>query len=110
MTKYILDACALIAFLRKEKGGDNVKKLLLEADSKLTTIYIHNASLAEVYYDFIKAADKATADETLIMITKLPLVFLNTIDMDFIKGIAFFKSNFKVSFADCFCTYIGKIV
>lgn len=109
MKKYVLDACGLIAFLRNEIGGEHVKRLLTEADREEVTILMHNASLAEVYYDFIKASDKITADDTLLMIGKLPLIFINTVDMDFIKEIAFFKSNFKVSFADCFVLVLAKL-
>jgi PIN domain nuclease of toxin-antitoxin system len=109
MKKYVLDACGLIAFLRNEIGGEHVKRLLTKADREEVTILMHNASLAEVYYDFIKAADKITADDTLLMIGKLPLVFIDAVDMDFIKEIAFFKSNFKVSFADCFVLVLAKL-
>jgi len=108
MEKFVLDACALIAFLRNEIGGENVKNLLARADREEVIVFMHNASLAEVYYDFIKVSDKITADDTLLMISRLPLVFIDAVDMNFIKEIAFFKSNFKVSFADCFVLVLAK--
>lgn len=45
----ILDACAVIAFLRDEAGADVVRETLLNEDN---TCMIHLINLCEVYYDF----------------------------------------------------------
>ena len=38
---YILDACALIAFLRKETGWEQVKDILLRAHFKTVFLHMH---------------------------------------------------------------------
>jgi PIN domain nuclease of toxin-antitoxin system len=56
---YVLDACALIAFLRGEAGADVVEKALLDADSQCMA---HAVNLCEVYYDFHRAGGESAAD------------------------------------------------
>jgi hypothetical protein len=54
----VLDACALIAYLRGEPGSDIIEALLLDPD---VPSLIHAINLCEVYYDFPRASDEATA-------------------------------------------------
>jgi hypothetical protein len=44
----VLDACALIAYLRGEPGSDVIEALLLDPD---VPSLIHAINLCEVYYD-----------------------------------------------------------
>jgi predicted nucleic acid-binding protein len=55
---YALDSSAMIAFLRGEPGADVVRLLLRDPDN---TCYAHAINLCEVYYDFARGADAATA-------------------------------------------------
>jgi PIN domain nuclease of toxin-antitoxin system len=52
---YALDASALIAYLQKEKGGEVVTRILLDANS---VRHVHSINLCEVYYDHLKNALK----------------------------------------------------
>jgi hypothetical protein len=51
--QYALDACAMIAYLRGEPGGEVVDGFLTTPG---TTCYAHTINLLEVYYDFIRLA------------------------------------------------------
>lgn len=55
---YILDACALIAFLRDEDGADIVESTLIDQDC-----VAHAINFCEVYYDCLRREDKNSADE-----------------------------------------------
>jgi hypothetical protein len=46
-----LDACAMIAYLRDEPGGNLVEGFL---NSPTDACYAHTINLLEVYYDFIR--------------------------------------------------------
>lgn len=46
---YILDACALIAFLTDEPGGELVEHFLSQSAKGTTTILMHRVNLLEVY-------------------------------------------------------------
>ena len=49
---YVLDASAMIAFLRAEPGGE-VMHGILQTDGN--RIVAHSINLCEVYYDFFRA-------------------------------------------------------
>lgn len=59
---YVLDACAMIAYLNGEPGGEVVDQLLHDPRH---TCYAHAINLCEVYYDFIRRADEATAEQAI---------------------------------------------
>ena len=46
---YVIDACALIAYLRSEKGGGRLHTLLKQ---KNNIFFMHSINVGEVYYDF----------------------------------------------------------
>jgi PIN domain nuclease of toxin-antitoxin system len=50
MSALILDACALIAFLADEPGGEYMAETLM---NERFTHYIHVINLCEVYYDML---------------------------------------------------------
>jgi len=51
---YVLDACALIAFLDKEDGWDKVDILLQRAEQGEIELYMNIINFWEVYYDRLK--------------------------------------------------------
>lgn len=59
---YVLDACAMIAYLQGEPGGSVVDGLLRNPAHRC---HAHAINLCEVYYDFIRRADKPTAEQAI---------------------------------------------
>jgi|SRR6185312_1526829 len=106
---YVLDSCALIAYLRNEEGTLNLIETFKKAIEKSCVIYIHSASVAEVYYDSLRVSGKIKADSILKDLDSLPLIRLNSLSITFIKKIGYFKVNHKVSFADCFVLALASI-
>lgn len=104
MTKevYVLDSCALIAFFRQEEGASIVAKIFEGAAEHDFLVYIHKATIAEVYYDTLRFAGKDEAERILKVLASLPVLPLSIFNNNFIKSIGYFKVNHKVSFADCF--------
>lgn len=109
MNIYILDACALIAFLRKEKGYENVITIFDKATNLEVKVIIHAANLSEVYYDFYRLADKAIADNVLSDLSALPVEIINNITMQMIEQIGYFKTTYKISFADSIVLATAKL-
>lgn len=54
----VLDACAMIAFLRDEPGADFVESILTDPADRC---FAHAVNLCEVYYDFLRSSDIRTA-------------------------------------------------
>jgi PIN domain nuclease of toxin-antitoxin system len=59
---YILDACALIALLAKEKGHEKVRFIIQEAIDGYATVKMNQINLLEVYYDVCKVYDQNEAN------------------------------------------------
>lgn len=51
MEKYVLDACALIAFFNDEEGAGKVEMILEQAENGEVELYLASINLFEVYYD-----------------------------------------------------------
>jgi len=99
---YVLDACALIAFLRDEPGADRVVTVLTNARDGKGKIHVNVINLVEVYYDIYRAVGKAKADEEIAMIKKLPIVIQTEITDKIFAEAGRLKAFYKISFADSF--------
>ena len=72
----VLDASAVIAFLRGELGADLVEK---HFGSETHNLYMHALNLCEVYYDFLRAAGQGSADSAIQDVVILGVHVLNNL-------------------------------
>ena len=100
----VLDACALIAYLRDEPGAEVVEQLLL-AD---TDAVVHAANLCEVYYDFVRAEGTQAAEDAIADIAAIPVLTVEDMDLPFLRDVGQIKANNAVSFADCFAIALAR--
>lgn len=61
---YIMDACALIAFLCDEQGAEAVTSVLEYAKTGKAEIRMNIINLLEVYYDIYRTVGKTKADKS----------------------------------------------
>lgn len=59
---YVLDACAMIAYLRKEPGSSVVLQALVDTESLCLA---HALNLCEVFYDFHRRSDEGVATSAI---------------------------------------------
>jgi len=59
---FILDACALLAVARGEKGADVVVDVYKKATDSRAKLLLNRINLLEVYYDFYRYRGKEYAD------------------------------------------------
>ena len=102
MTTYVIDACALIAYLFDEDGADVFENLLVKALNKEVEMIMHLANLGEVYYDIVKRNDEATAQETYQDVKQLPIRFEDRIRDQMVFKIGEVKTAYRISYADAF--------
>lgn len=101
---FVLDACAIIAFLRDEEGAELVENMLMENEC-----LIHAINLCEVYYDFFRSAGEEQAKQALMDLESIGLN--NREDMDYAlwQTAGVFKATIKrISLADCFAMALSK--
>jgi len=101
MQNYILDACAVLAFLDGEDGAVVVRGLLDQARNNEITITMNAANLIEVYYDRIREVGKEQADVVIQSIyDTFPISIIETLNSDIVREAARLKATGKMSFAD----------
>jgi len=102
----VLDACALIAFLRDEPGAEVVESLFSETNNSCMA---HAINLCEVYYDFLRAKDEKTALEALADLESVGLVTREEMNSSFWQEAGKYKVKLKVSLADCFAIALARL-
>lgn len=95
----VLDASAMLAYLRSEPGGDMVRDFLEDAD---VPIYSHTLNLCEVFYDFVRADDVVVARETIRMLMADGVLERTDFDVTFWEDAATLKAEHRMSLADAF--------
>lgn len=95
---YILDACAMIAYLRKERGADFMDRVIVDSAN---ICYAHSINLCEVYYDFWRIGGKRAAEQSIEDLFLLGILENSDFAMAFWKEVGSIKANNKASLADC---------
>ena len=109
MEYYVLDSSAVIAYFNDEAGAEKVETLLNKATNSKCVIFMHNASVAEFYYDSLYKGSEQDADLVLKTLISYPITFIETIATELIKWIGYFKTHYKISFVDSFVLAAAKI-
>jgi len=101
---YLLDACALIAFLNDEfgKGFEKVKELFDRAVADEITLCMSLVNLVEVYYRTIQLKGLDTADAVMEPVKSLPIKFISDISNEIYFETARCKARYPMSLADAF--------
>src|SRR5690242_17643164 len=95
----VLDASAMIAFLRAEPGAEAVVDQMRNPECN---VLAHALNLCEVYYDFARASGEAVAADAVNDILALGITERNDMQGAFWRAMGRLKSTHKrVSLADC---------
>lgn len=98
---YLLDACAVLAYLNEEKGADIVSELIDRARHNEITLNMNAVNLIEVYYNRLRKAGFELADTIIQEIYNTsPISVIEELSPDIVRETAYFKSTGKMSFAD----------
>ncbi len=99
MNLYVIDACGLIAYLRGEEGGDKLRELFRDDNSRF---FIHSVNLGEVYYDTLRFSGQEKAQELFEDISELPVTVIWELDVSLIELAGKYKTSYRISYADSF--------
>ncbi|MCL2030893.1 MAG: type II toxin-antitoxin system VapC family toxin [Oscillospiraceae bacterium] len=97
---YVLDACALIAYLTDEPGVEVVERHLLQATGGTALVYMHKLNLLEVYYGFLRSGGKARADEMLHDIAESGIEIIENLADPVFQEAGRLKALYRISLAD----------
>jgi predicted nucleic acid-binding protein len=107
---YLLDACALIAYLSEEKGKgfEAVDELLNRAKDKEISLDMNILNMTEVYYNYIREAGMGAANEIMRPVPYFPIGIIRTITDEIYSEAAKLKAGYSLSFANCFLCATAK--
>ena len=103
---YILDAGAIIAYLRKEPGGVEVRGILNDPSSACV---IHAVNLCEIFYDAYRSLGEHGAREAIDELLRTGLVLRDDLSPAFWQAAGRIKAvHRRVSLADCFAIALAQ--
>jgi PIN domain nuclease of toxin-antitoxin system len=95
----VLDASAMIAFLRGESGAEAVLNQMRHPECNS---FAHALNLCEVYYDFSRATGETIAANAINDLLTLGIKERNDMHAGFWRAMGRIKSSYRrVSLADC---------
>ena len=98
--KFILDACALIAYYKLEPGSELVVQFFDQADDEEISLYMHKLNLMEVYYGFFRDDGKEQAEMILSDTSSLPIKIFDDLGDTLFREAGRLKALYDISFAD----------
>jgi predicted nucleic acid-binding protein len=107
--RYVLDACALIAYYNDEEGSDPVEDVLSEALNGDSDILMHRVNLFEVYYDLLRSSGEDETTKAMDSFSGSPIAVVDVITNELMKEAARFKLSYKISVADAFALATAKL-
>ena len=106
--RYVLDAFAVLAFLREEPGEPGVSKLLRDGAAGEAEIYLCVINLAEVLYRLERERGEADAEIARAALTQeLPLELVDA-DLDLSVRAAHLKAPHPISIADGYAAALAE--
>lgn len=97
--KVVLDSFAFLAYLKKERGFDKVKRLLAAED---THPLMNEINVGEAYYIIARERGSAQADDFVnVILPSLPIILVNNSLPEVIEA-ARIKAKYPLAYADCF--------
>lgn len=97
--RYVLDACALLAFVRNEEGALIVREAL---ESENNVCLVHAVNLCEVYYDCLRCYGNDATEKLLADFIESGLLLRDDMDVEFWKAAGKLKARGRISLADCY--------
>ena len=101
----VLDACAMIAYLTAEPGGEVVRSRLSDP---ATTCYAHAVNLCEVYYGFLRTSSESRATQAIEDLLAAGVIVREDMGRPFWSRVGQLKAMGRISIADCFCTALAQ--
>jgi PIN domain nuclease of toxin-antitoxin system len=101
MTRYVLDACALVAVLKGENGAEAVDNFFQQAVRGNAMLCMSIVNLLEVYYGFIGDIGLSETRDMMNTINSTPLAIIDTISPRVYHEAARLKGTYhRLSLAD----------
>jgi len=99
-SKYVLDACALMALAKDEDGAGVVEDILKVADNGDVEIYMNKLNLFEVFYGVRREEGLNKAEGVYKKVLESPITIIDGIADEVFLEASRIKSSYRMSLAD----------
>ena len=96
---FVLDACALVALLRNEKGADKVAAVYDKAEKGEAQIFMNRVNLLEVFYGFYREDGKDYAEKIMDGVSK-SIITIREFNKGLFNEAGRMKASYRISLAD----------
>jgi predicted nucleic acid-binding protein len=104
---YVLDTWAVIAYLEDEPSAEQVENLLSDAYDQQIPIYMTIVNIGEVWYIIAREVSEEEAEKSVKTLRQLRVQF-EDVNWALTREAARFKSQHKMSYADCYAAALAK--
>jgi len=103
-----LDTWAVIAYLEDEPSAQQIAELIAGAHEEGIPVYMTVVNVGEVWYNIAREVSEEDADISVKQLRDLRIQFEN-VDWELTLEAARFKSQHKMSYADCYAAALAKV-
>jgi PIN domain nuclease of toxin-antitoxin system len=97
---YVLDACAIIALLKNEKGADIIDSVFVRAKTGDCSVSISKYNLLEMYYGFYREDGKDFAEQQVQAVKNSGITIIDTLSDAVFSEAGRLKAHYQISLAD----------
>ena len=106
MSVYVLDACAVLAYLNDELGADRVEHVILGRH----TVFMASINILEIGYDMARRSGRLEDAAGLYrLISTWPIHIIDRMDEPLLVAAASFKMRGRLSLADAVALGLAQI-
>lgn len=104
---YVLDSWAVLAYLEDERAGEQVADLITASHDHEIPLYMSIVNVGEAWYILSRTLGAAEADKGIEGLRQLGITPVDA-NWKITKQAAIFKSQHRMSYADCFAAALAK--
>lgn len=104
----VLDSWAVIAYLEDEPSAPQIADLIASAHEDGIPVYMSVVNVGEVWYIIAREISEEEANSNIKGLRDLRIQFEN-VEWELTQEAARFKSQNKMSYADCFAAALAKV-
>jgi len=105
---FVLDSWAVIAYFEDEPAGAHIAELIASAHEEGMSVYMSIVNVGEIWCITAREISEEDADTMVKELRDLRIQFTDA-DWELTLEAARFKSQHKMSYADCYAAALAKI-
>ena len=105
--KYVLDTCAMLAYLNNENGSALIEEMLKKAQKRDAVIFLKSMDLDEIYHIVLKEEGRDKALKTMVLVRNLPIESVG-LDEQLLMAAGEIRVQFPLSLGDALVVAVAK--